>query len=794
MFRALFVNVIAALLVASAAFAVPAERLVICDFENEADIARFQIRASTPPSALALTTQHVTQGTRAALLTIPKWQQGSEEWPAMILGSAKGLPTDWTAYDFVAADVFNASAREVDLGFFLGEGLGQHAGQHFLVPQGQSRTLRFDLQTVPKAFDLSRVKEFHIYATRPPQAVSVIVDCIRLEGDTSARLAKIGSRISSLKKDSKAYAAQMAQLWKEVDASYAGLTERASHAADASALRMLRPDILTLDKRLQTGVPRAVSEARMQKASKALHPSLPYACGFASSMEKILPRDVAFQCNVTRECKVELAGNEVESLQLLIYAFAHDLKATRIEVGPLKPMRGKAGRLSPRAEASPVGFVQTTKPAYPVSYIGWYPDPILDFLKTFDVREGEVQPVWIRVKTPPGTPAGDYRGEIIVRPANAAALRLGLRVHVFGFDLPKQTHIRTAMSLYDQFLPNAYGTRAASLRAKYEDFILSYRINPDNIYRSTPPAIADLQRWDRQGLNAFNIVYVQKPKDLKAGDPYPAEWKRSILDKLDAIVPQLKATGLYGKAYVYGFDEIGPESYAAMSDIFSAIKAKYPDLPIMTTGRDHTYGETSGIDTVDAWCPLTPYYDLDRVTKARARGKQVWWYICCVPHAPFANWFIESDGIDARVLMGLQTAKYQPDGFLYYAMMRWPLTKKPITGGPYTDWPAASIPGANGDGSIICAGPDGPVPTIRLENIRDGIEDYEYFWVLQNEVNRLKTVSGPNAIRALKQAGNALTIGEELVANLSSFTKSPRLLLAKRRQVAEAIISARKVN
>jgi hypothetical protein len=509
-------------------------------------------------------------------------------------------------------------------------------------------------------------------------------------------------------------------------------------------------------------------------------------------MEKVFPKDVPFTCSTARDAQIELAGNETESIQLLIYAFGQDLKRAHLEIGPLTMAGGKGGLIRPAVEASPVGFVKTERPPYAVRYVGWHPDPILDFLKTFDVKKGETQPVWLRVKVSPETPAGEYRGQITVNPANAPPTKLNLRVRVWGFDLPKDTHLRTAMSLYDHFLAKAYGTVTEPMRAKYEDFVLSYRINPDNIYRPDPPPIESLQRWDREGLNAFNIIYVSKPADLKAGDPYPAEQKQAILAKIDAIVPQLKANGLYKKAYVYGFDEIGPESYAAMKDIFGAIKAEYPDLPIMTTGRDHTYGEASGIDAVDAWCPLTPYYDMERVAKARARGKQVWWYTCIGPKEPFANWLIEYDAIDARVLMGLQTAKYQPDGYLYYAMMRWPLTKKPITDGPYTDWPPASYNNCNGDGSIICAGPDGPLATVRLENIRDGIEDNEYFWLLREEAKRLHGISGPQSAKALAQAEKALAIGDDLVKSMSSFTKSPDALLAKRHQVAEAILAARK--
>jgi len=780
-------------LLATAAFAAPVERLVICDFEKDSDVARFVVRATTPPSKLAITTDHASQGSRAASIAFPKWQQGSEEWPAAILTSAKGLPTDWSGWDSVACEVFNASANEVELAFFLLDASGKRASEHFSIAPGQSRTMRMALENVPAGFDLKRVKELHVFVTRPPDAVSVFVDNIRLEGDVIPRLARIADSLEKLRRDSKDCAAEMAPRLNELGATYADLCYRASRAADAAALRVLRPGIVAFEARLQTQVARAIPEARLRAAARKIDPKSQYACGFASSMEKVFPKDVAFTCSAAREAVIELAGNETESIQLLIYAFGQDLKGATVQVGPLTTAGRKGGAVRPTAEASPVGFVKTQKPPYPVRYVGWHPDPILDFLKAFDVKKGEVEPVWIRVKAPVGTPAGIYRGQIVVRPANASTTKLGLRVRVWGFDLPKETHLRTAMSLYDGFLKNAYGTITEPMRAKYEDFVLAYRINPDNIYRPEPPPIESLQRWDKEGLNAFNLVCVQKPKDLKAGDPYPAARKEAIFAKLDAVVPQLKANGLYKKAYLYGFDEIGPESYSAMKDIFGAIKAKYPDLPIMTTGRDHTYGEASGIDAVDAWVPLTPYYDVERAQKARARGKQVWWYICIVPKEPYANWLIEYDAIDARMLMGLQTAKYQPDGFLYYAMMRWPLTKKPITDGPYTDWPPASYNDCNGDGSIICAGPDGPLATIRLENIRDGIEDNEYFWLLREEIKRLRGNPSPQAAKALARAEKALAIGDDLVKSMSGFTKSPEALLAKRRQVAEAILATRQV-
>jgi len=80
----------------------------------------------------------------------------------------------------------------------------------------------------------------------------------------------------------------------------------------------------------------------------------------------------------------------------------------------------------------------------------------------------------------------------------------------------------------------------------------------------------------------------------------------------------------------------------------------------------------------------------------------------------------------------------------------------------------------------MCAGPDGPLATIRLENIRDGIEDYEYYLLLR---------------RQLAKAGADPKAGEvprSVVENLTTFTHDPAALRAERRRVAQAVLKLEK--
>jgi hypothetical protein len=196
---------------------------------------------------------------------------------------------------------------------------------------------------------------------------------------------------------------------------------------------------------------------------------------------------------------------------------------------------------------------------------------------------------------------------------------------------------------------------------------------------------------------------------------------------------------------------------------------------------------------MDAFCPLTDQFNSAKAGQARALGKQVWWYICCFPHHPHTNMFIEYPAIEGRLLMGAMTAKYRPDGFLYYQVSIWN-SQKPIDSGPFTDWDPRSWTVYHGDGSWTCVGPNGtPLPTIRLENFRDGLEDYAYYRILEAAVGKVEASPELRARRAqwLVKAKGLLVVPEELVTSRTEFTDNPDVLYRYRNSLAEAIETAR---
>ena len=154
----------------------------------------------------------------------------------------------------------------------------------------------------------------------------------------------------------------------------------------------------------------------------------------------------------------------------------------------------------------------------------------------------------------------------------------------------------------------------------------------------------------------------------------------------------------------------------------------------MTTYWDPALGFRNGLaDLVDIWAPPIYGYSKSFSEKIRReKGMEVLWYLYVKPWRPFPNFFIEYHALDPRILswMGFDNGV---DGILHYKLNRWAdpkLPKKPIPipignklSGKY--FPANTFGPYNGDGSLFYPGVKRPFSSIRLENFRDGLEEWE---------------------------------------------------------------------
>ena len=296
-------------------------------------------------------------------------------------------------------------------------------------------------------------------------------------------------------------------------------------------------------------------------------------------------------------------------------------------------------------------------------------------------------------------------------------------------------------------------------------------------YMQNPRVVAFLQLGWKTALNSTNIQ-----------NSY-----NSLNGKTDSA-----GVSLLDKGYFYPVDE--PGSQAKLDEIkadATAIKAVYGNnynliAPIHITGNIATSDGVDDFfsyvaDAVTAWCPKTFFYNTfgevinnpeatqgtsiyaeshfglfkDRMEAEQKGGDEAWWYVTRKPHLPEITVLTNQNAVNYRILFWQQKL-YNVDGFLYYSVNDWTIGSDPRmdpndnqaeekpkaaeTGGWYAKHEIKRSIGMNvyGNGVLVYPGHMvdwdyiNPVGSLRLECIRDGIEDYEYFTMLEELIGKDK--------------------------------------------------------
>jgi len=410
---------------------------------------------------------------------------------------------------------------------------------------------------------------------------------------------------------------------------------------------------------------------------------------------------------------------------------------------------------------------------------GWWPDPLLE-VEEFDLEPAVTQPVWVTVRVPAGTAAGTYEGKAQVVSDAGQIAALPMKLEVWPIDLPNPGRFDAVFSFYYPFengpdwqdvMTKIYGEFTPELKKAYFEFLGEHRIPADHLYLERGPRpLADYEQLLACGGKRFNLIY--------AADK--VERITEMLDRITPTVAGLEQRGLLGHAYVYGFDEHERTSEPVIREVFGAVKQRWPHLRTMAV-----LNWEPPVDLpIDTWVVIYSRHDPQAAARWRAAGKEYWWYHCCGPIDPHMNTFVEQPRINGRLMMWLAAAN-EVNGWLYYTVNGWPGERKIVERegkGPRTDFDPATWRHSNGDGNFIYPGKDGPLSCTRLENLTDGIEDWELFAQLREE-SRLASEGGGDGIVS------GLT--SRLVRSSTDRTPDPELLEATRREAAKRLVELR---
>jgi Glycoside hydrolase 123, catalytic domain/Concanavalin A-like lectin/glucanases superfamily/Glycoside hydrolase 123 N-terminal domain len=485
-----------------------------------------------------------------------------------------------------------------------------------------------------------------------------------------------------------------------------------------------------------------------------------------------------------KKALISAARNEYEGFQLILLGNTeNDLKDIKITTSELKSTSGKIISAD-KIEWGFIRSIKTTKPAYDVDFVGYYPDPIMEGQqKTVTVPKNGFAPVYVRVRVDNDVEAGNYAGKIKV-----GSKSVDINLKVYDFTLPVTSSCKVIFSFFEGNYSKWYNKKKLSDKEKMYiyDFLLKYRVTPNNIYsRGIYPELKYLPELKKKGANFCTLGY------LKRNKPVSEEELKEIISSYKQKFDLLKKAGFEKEAYLYAFDEVvghsKPELDAA-KQIMTAIQKELPEIKTIQTSRP----DSELLDCFKVWVPGFSYFvgNDKEIKKLSDKGKTFWWYCADAPLKPFPNFFMDYPVFNNRVIFTL-SYMYNIDGVLYWAINREWSTNLDIKGEwPEKNWKPYIInvfnkkrQYKNGMGNYIYPGKNGKLlPSLRLENLRDGIEDYEYLVMLKKLV----------AKHSDKQAEKLLKVPADVAVAVNRYSVNPDNLIKYRNQIALMIEKLKK--
>jgi hypothetical protein len=453
------------------------------------------------------------------------------------------------------------------------------------------------------------------------------------------------------------------------------------------------------------------------------------------------------------------ARNEFVSFQVVIHADDAALDDVRATFNGLSGAGTiDAGNVQMYREE----YLDLTEVSFPSAPTGRWPDPLVpDKDETsgeqrnafpFHVPTGESRVIWVDVAVPLDATPGRYQGTVLLQ-GRGFERGVPVKLTVLPTKLPSTSSVASAFLFHRENACLAHtwtrdcgGDQAwHELAAKYVKLALEHRVTLSNTL--SYPINGDWSTFDARygpwldGTAPSRLPGAQITSAQFTGPRYPSDF--SDFER------HMKQRGWIDRAYDYTGDE--PPFGISFDEARSraqAVKAAAPGLRTLLTTTIDAADENGITPYLDLIVPIINHMDgLEEpyLGDQRARydqflsrpGKHLWLYQACDSHGcafgtteptnkPAANWpsyMVDASGARNRAMQWLVFLENASGELYYETALQLP-----------NAWNSIFDFGGNGDGTLFYPGlPDRiggwsgvPLPSIRLKQIRQGMQDYEW--------------------------------------------------------------------
>jgi hypothetical protein len=541
----------------------------------------------------------------------------------------------------------------------------------------------------------------------------------------------------------------------------------------------------------------------------------------APSVEKVL-RTMAAPV-ASQPLRIAAARGEFEPFQIVVRAPAAQTLAVNVSTF------SKGSNTIPAPTIHRVDYVNVITASDHFDRPGLWPDPLwpLDNGTSVSFPANQNQPLWFTVQVPWNAAPGIYQATVTVGGAS-----IPVQLEVWNFSLPRQIHLMSEWGFdWSDVVETYRGTIGGSVQSCYWNVVDALKQDFAN-HRLIPKGVAwpaglnypggveydcnghlDPDAWGDWDFATLGGKYVHGEGGFNGGYGFPtflalgpqsnwppdslpssfcgvsrgasatgtaafqAKWKQY----LTAVDNYIVSAGYDQAAYYHIVNEPQTyDDYTIVGQISALTESAAPHLRQMISEQVEPEMYNYSGAKIDIWMPtISNYEPVKSHDRQKNHGEQVWWYYLYGDDPPLPNPILMSHpGIEARITPWLAWAE-RVDGLLHYSTTDWsanPWNTPNVTGQdngdgfffypPHKDNTPLSTCGENGNRLV---------PSIRWENLRDGMEDYEYLWLLAGGTPQIDVTNAADAYVS------------QIVASRTLFSHVPTDLAATRAAIAQTL-------